>query len=256
MTGYEKRKENLEKAHGVIAKDWDVFLEVIDPQPNEKILDLMGGSGAVALKLYDFARERNIGINAMVMDAYPTQLIQVPTYLDKCIGDIRNIPLEDNSYDKVAVKMGLHELPLEEQKDAVREVYRITKPGGKFVLWMAGLKDRDHQEIFQWLIREKDKIAGFDDFVKKRYFPTIEETRDYLKRAGFRDINIRYNNTSRMNTKDRLNGDFGGDCQKLKEYNQLIRSRFREVDNKLGAKDLGGPIEISHPITFLEAYKT
>lgn len=255
MAGYDIRKQNMEKAHGVRERDWDALIKTIDPKQGEKILDLMGGDGVVASKLYDYASKKGIGLSLGVMDAFSKQLERAPKHLERIVGDVRRMPVKSGTYDKIVVKMGFHELPLIEQQESLKEVYRTLKPKGKLVIWMVGLKNSHEQNTFHKFAREKDRIAGFNDFVENRYFPTKQQTKEYLSDANFTGIKERYNNTSVMNTYARLNGDFRGDKTKLENLNNYMRANFNEFKKYLGAKDLGASIDINHTVCIIKAEK-
>jgi len=255
MTGYNTRQQNMEKAHGVNGEDWNALIKAIDPKQGERILDLMGGDSAVASKLYEYVSKQNMNLNLSVMDSFPKQLERAPAYLEKILGDVRAMPSESGTYDKIVVKMGFHELPLIEQQKSVKEVYRTLKPEGKLVTWMVGLENPAEQDAFRKFIREKDRIAGFNEFVENRYFPTIQETRNYLANAGFEDTQEVYKNTSKMNSLARLNGDFAGDKTKLERWHEYIRENISEFKQYLSAKDLGDSIEINCPVCILKAEK-
>lgn len=245
----------MEKAHGVNGGDWGALIRTIDPKQGERILDLMGGDGAVASKLYDYASKQGISLNLGVMDAFSAQLERAPAYLEKILGDVKAMPSESGSYNKIVVKMGFHELPLAQQQEAVKEAYRTLKPEGKLVIWMVGLENLAQQDTFHKLVREKDRIAGFNEFVENRYFPTIQETKKYLSDAGFSEIKEQYKSTSIMNTSARLNGDFAGDKTKLENLNNYMRTNFNEFKQYLGAKDLGNSIDTNLPVCIIEAEK-
>jgi ubiquinone/menaquinone biosynthesis C-methylase UbiE len=255
MLGYNQRNENLERAHGVELIDWQQFIGQIVIKPYQKIVDLMGGCGAVASRINEYASARGIPLELTVVDAFGHQLAKAPEQFIRVLADIRNLPFATNSQDTLIVKMGLHELPLEEQKKAVKEMFRVLKEGGNAYIWMPALEDNKQQELFQWLVREKDKIAGLDELVASRYFPTIAETKEYLEVAGFSGIKQYYRRLAKISTYDKLQGDFKGDEQRLKDYNRLLRTRFNEIDSIFGAEDLGDRIIHGFPICFLTAKK-
>lgn len=256
MTGYNIRQQNMEEAHGVEQKDWDALIRAIAPKDGERILDLMGGNGAVASRLYEYATNNGIKINLGVMDAFPKQLETAPKYLEIIVGDVRKMPSASGYYDTIIVKMGLHELPLIEQEKAISEIYRALKPEGNLVLWTIGLENPIQQAAFRKLIREKDRIAGFNEFVEKRYFPTIQETKNYLTSGGFKDIQEYYRNNPTMNSTARLNGDFAGDKNKLEKWHEYIRANMPEFKELLGIEDSRISIKMDSPICIIKATKS
>lgn len=255
MPGYDIRNQNMEKAHGTAQADWDALIGIISPREGERILDLMGGNGAVASRIYDYAKNQGINLNLAVMDAFAKQLERAPEYLTKTLGDVRNMPSESGHYDTIVVKFGLHEIPLIEQKIAANEIYRSLRIGGKLVLWMVGLENDVEQEAFNRAIREKDRIAGLTELVEKRYFPTINESREYLADAGFTEITEGYRRNTAANSAARMDGDFCGDKGKLEKWHDYIRANFSEFQALLGAEDLGDSINLDCPICIIKAKK-
>ena len=47
------------------------------------------------------------------------------------VGNCENIPVQDNTYDRVTLSFGLRNITYREK--ALNEIYRILKPGGRFI---------------------------------------------------------------------------------------------------------------------------
>lgn len=250
MAGYEERDENLDKAHGVSEEHWKSLMYYADPKEGQLILDLMGGSGAVAKQLY----KRNKELNLLVMDAYEHQLRKAPSYLKKAIGDVRDIPLKDNSVDKVIIKMGLHELQLSDQEKAVKEIYRILKPKGSFINWMIYLEDNE-RKVFHDMVVEKDRICGLDDMAKNRYFPSYFDALHCIYKAGFNNIISSQIYGSLTCSRDRLNGDFKGDKNKLEQWHSYMRDNWKSISSHFLSTDTGDNIIVNYPIRFIVGIK-
>lgn len=78
------------------------------------------------------------------------------------LGDIENLPVQDQSQDLVLLSQALHHAssPLK----ALREAFRILSPGGKLLI--LDLKSHDHEWMREkmndlWLGFESDEIAGW-----------------------------------------------------------------------------------------------
>lgn len=250
MAGYRQRDEDLEKAHGVTEAHWESLIYYADPKEGQVILDLMGGSGAVAKQLY----KRNSSLNLLVMDAYEHQLRKAPSHFKRIIGDVRQIPLEDNSVDTVIIKMGLHELQLKDQKRAAKEIYRILNPGGKFINWMVYLEEQE-RKAFHEMVIEKDRICGLDDMAKNRYFPSYFETLHYIYGAGFNNITCSEIFGSLTCSRDRLKGDFKGDEAKLSQWHEYMRKNWKDISSHFLSTDTGDNMIVNYPIRFIVAVK-
>lgn len=51
--GFEIRNVSYDKVHDIKNKDWEVFIDFIDPKPGERILDAMCGYGDVATHILE-----------------------------------------------------------------------------------------------------------------------------------------------------------------------------------------------------------
>ena len=119
------------------------------------------------------------------------------------VGNIVSLPYEDNFFDTVVIKMGLHENPLNVQAKMMSEVFRVLKPGGKFVIWELYLNNLT-QPIFQSFIQKKDELAGFDTLAQTRYFQRGDEIMSELITAGFENFIEHYIFNPVLGTKVRL----------------------------------------------------
>ena len=100
------------------------------PQPHQTLADLAGGTGDVAKKFV-----QNGGKNADIIDI---NINMVKNGLSLKVGKIRHIignceklPIKDNSYHRATIAFGLRNITYREK--ALKEIYRILKPGGRFV---------------------------------------------------------------------------------------------------------------------------
>ena len=111
--------------------------------------------------------------------------------------DVREgIPLPDTSVDYISSQHALQEISILEQGKALRELWRILKPGG--VLRM-GLPDLDRaiacylagrNDYFEW---DWDTLSGnFITFILDYNYTrtpfTYEFAEELLKKAGFKDV--------------------------------------------------------------------
>lgn len=157
----------------------------------------MGGYGAVAARILAEAGKEGVTPDVYVADESANQLNRgissgtlpedfPPDHL--VVTDIRNTPFDEDTFDTVVIKMGIHEVSLADQLEVLKEVYRILKPGGKFATWDLAFSSKEGQKIFQDIIRKKDTLAGFTQMVENRWFPTEQEIMDSFEKAGFVDV--------------------------------------------------------------------
>lgn len=170
---------------------------------------------------------------------------------------MKSLPYEDAFFDKVVIKMGLHENPYIDQQVIVNEFFRVLKPGGKLIIWELYLNEKT-QPIFQKVIRKKDQLAGFTSLVKKRYFQRKDEMKHFLDMAGFIDFREVFVFNPALHTKVRLNELVSLETKegvtdvnllelaqsRLNELNETLRSLTDEEKEVIGMKDLGEDILI------------
>jgi len=93
------------------------------------VLDLAAGTGDFSLMV----QQRYPGARAVAVDLTERmlQLAQGRGVQDTVCGDAGRLPFPDASFDCVYVGYGLRNFP--DLEGAVREIARVTKPGGQFV---------------------------------------------------------------------------------------------------------------------------
>lgn len=104
----------------------------VDPQPGERILDLAAGTCRSSASL---ARR---GAHVVAADFSPGMLAEG----QRRFGDVRNLefvqadatalPFDDDSFDAVTMSYGLRNV--NQPRQALAELLRVTKPGGRLVI--------------------------------------------------------------------------------------------------------------------------
>lgn len=108
------------------------------------------------------------------------------------VSDGRDMPLADNSADIVCANMFLHHI--EEPITAIREMYRVLRPGGK--VFLADLKEHDNEEF---KVKMHDIWQGFSQ----------EEIQGWFKKSGFKSVQFDSNvskGTARKNSGKKSTG--------------------------------------------------
>ncbi len=135
------------------------------------------------------------------------------------VGSVLKTPYENDFFDLVVSVATLHHIPGKQgRQEALDEVYRILKPGGKVIIlnWYFWDEPKYLKLIFKEAIRillGKSQLDLGDfympwksakkDVLAERYFHawTARETRQRLLRAGFDDIKIPPRNETRPDGK-------------------------------------------------------
>ena len=126
-TSRAKNYQGLEWANdrGFISE----FIKVVDPRPRDFILDVGTGRGIIAEALKPKVK-KVIGLdvsNEMMRLASPGR----PVLLAE--GDIRDLPFQENTFDKVTARHVFHHVT-GGLHDGVNECYRVLKKGGKLIV--------------------------------------------------------------------------------------------------------------------------
>lgn len=186
---YQERVVSYEKIHSIDEKDFEVLVDLVNPENGQSILDACCGYGAVSTRLESTIAANGLDTHLVLLDSSELQISRAKEILkeqnlDFVLSDARTTPFEDNHFDTIVNKMGLHEVDREGQKQMLEEFYRIVKPGGKIVIWELAL-DEQTQHPFSEVIKKKDELSGFDSLIRNRYFPLKEETLALLEEVGF-----------------------------------------------------------------------
>lgn len=160
---------------GFVAELGLPVVELLNPLPNERILDLGCGDGTLTIKL------RDMGVEIVGVDASPDQIDAARKLgLDARVADGEALEF-DGEFDAVFSNAAMHWML---EADAVIEgVWRALKPGGRFVAEMGGFGNVKR-------IREALETTLGDHGIDAMsacpwYFPTAEEQRKRLENEGF-----------------------------------------------------------------------
>lgn len=106
---------------------WERFFEdkIREIAKEKNILDIGGG----------FRFQKEMGRYKVLFEKANYRVLdKEETYQPDIIGDVQNLPLEDESLDAVICKAVLEHVP--RPRKAVREIYRVLKNGGKCLVYV------------------------------------------------------------------------------------------------------------------------
>ena len=177
------------------------LLDIVNPGQVSHILDAMAGNGNLTARLYDYCERRGLFPPDVTMlefsrvqcELAQAQLAETPTNV--VWGDIltmedyaNNAALPDRMFDRVMLKSGNHEIPLNQQLALYQSIFRVLKPRGMFVNLGFLFDDVEERDQFRDIARCKDSLAGMQSAVENRHFLTRDELYTRLQQAGFVDI--------------------------------------------------------------------
>jgi SAM-dependent methyltransferase len=152
-------------------------LELLQPQPNERILDLGCGDGILTEKLVA------LGAQAVGVDNAPDMVAAAcQRGLDARMMDLRALTFE-NEFDAVFSNAALHWV--KDDPDApIAGAFRALVSGGRFVGEMGGHACVGAITVALLATLERRGISDAASWMPW-YFPTVDEYEARLRRAGF-----------------------------------------------------------------------
>ncbi|MFJ7158391.1 demethylmenaquinone methyltransferase [Streptomyces sp. NPDC101118] len=103
--------------------------KAVDARPAQKVLDLAAGTATSSLPFaatgaYVVPCDFSLGMLSEGKKRHP--------HLPLTAGDATKLPFKDEVFDTVTISFGLRNV--QDTEGALRELYRVTKPGGKVVI--------------------------------------------------------------------------------------------------------------------------
>jgi len=171
----------------------DDLVESAHISHNEMVLDVACGTGIVA-RLAAGQTGENVRVDGLDLNHGMLEVARALTKNEKRFAwheaSAEAMPMPGNTYDVVICQMGLQFM--EDKPAALKEMYRVLKPGGRLVLNVPG----PAAPLFRMMDKGLEKhispqAAGFVNTVFSLYEPG--EIEALLKNAGFDDVHTKHN---------------------------------------------------------------
>lgn len=227
------------------------FSEVKDgSELGVSVLEAMSGTGNVGKAVKKELEKNNKKCRLHYLDFSENMLRQIEVDAEKFLADAKEMPFSDSSFDRIYIRFGVHDLSQETQPQLFKEIYRVLKEGGMFVL-TAYYTEKETQYYYNKIVNLKDELAGHKgDY--DRHFPTKDEYEKSLKEAGFQGVEsgsdfvgkIKYQKTIELNKET---GE---------QWKNFVQSMPEDIQEKMGiAAEDDGTINYNFPATILTATK-
>lgn len=164
-------------------RQWVV--EYLDPEPNDRILDIATGTGAVPLELLE--HEPNAVITGIDLSEDMLQVARnkdISGKINFLQADASKLPFEDNSFDSVTTSFALHDMPLAVRDAAIREMRRVLAPSGVIVIM-----DYHLPKTLGWRWFSQRIITLYEELNYKEYIK--KDLSEYLHAHGLKVIEKR-----------------------------------------------------------------
>ncbi len=168
-----------------------------DLRPGQRVLDIAGGTGdlaeAFARKVGSTGMVVHTDINHAMLRVGRDRLLDAGVVLPTLVCDAEKLPFASGSFDRVSVGFGLRNMTRKDQ--ALAEMHRVLKPGGKLLVLEFSKVARPLEKAYDWysfnvLPRLGRLVAG--DEASYRYLaesirmhPGQEELKAMMRQSGF-----------------------------------------------------------------------
>jgi demethylmenaquinone methyltransferase/2-methoxy-6-polyprenyl-1,4-benzoquinol methylase len=174
-----------------------------------KFLDVAGGTGDIAFRIWNKAKNENKDIEIIISDINDEMLEEgrkkaidkgYLSGIDWQQANAEELPFKDEEFDYYTIAFGIRNVTHIDK--ALKDAYRVLKPGGKFVcMEFSNVENPLFRKIydvfsFEAIPRMGDLIAGdkesYQYLVESiRKFPPKEEFSRMIRSAGFKKISVK-----------------------------------------------------------------
>lgn len=177
---------------------WKAYTVLVaNVKEGQQVLDIAGGTGDLALafapKVGSSGRVVHTDINEAMLREGRNRLLDAGVNLPTLVCDAEHLPFADASFDLVTVAFGLRNMTHKE--DALREMNRVLKPGGKLLVLEFSKVAKPLEKIYDWysfkVLPRLGKLVANDDSSYQylaesiRMHPGQEELKALMLKGGF-----------------------------------------------------------------------
>lgn len=113
----------------------DAFVDWLNPQPGQCVLDVAGGTGDIAHRIHERTKGKAsiviCDINYEMLAAGLSRPGAGNADIARVCGDAESLPIETGSQDVYTIAFGIRNVT--HLNRALTEAYRVLKPGGRFM---------------------------------------------------------------------------------------------------------------------------
>ncbi len=185
----------------------DAFVDWLNPQPSDAIVDVAGGTGDIAFRIVQRLKDKGGPAEITICDMSEAMLKEGrrrpeagEAKISWLCGDGEKLPLKDGSAGAYTIAFGIRNFTHLDR--ALAEAYRVLKPGGRFLclefsrVAAPGLDELYELYSFAVLPRLGELVAG--DGASYRYlaesirrFPSQPAFAKLIAAAGFSQVKYR-----------------------------------------------------------------
>ncbi len=211
------KKEQVTQMFDTISKDYDGLnrvisfgidikwrkkvVEIVKQTNPETILDIATGTADLAINLAETKATKIVGldISSGMLEIGKEKIKKkaLDFKIEMLLADSENMPFQDNSFDAITVAFGIRNF--ESLKNGLKEIYRVLKPNGTFVILETSVPTKTpfkqgYKLYSQYILPvignlfSKDKNAYRYLSESASVFPYGEALNNILREIGFIDV--------------------------------------------------------------------
>ncbi|MGH8035169.1 MAG: bifunctional demethylmenaquinone methyltransferase/2-methoxy-6-polyprenyl-1,4-benzoquinol methylase UbiE [Lysobacterales bacterium] len=177
---------------------WKAYTVLVaNVKEGQQVLDIAGGTGDLALafapKVGASGCVVHTDINEAMLREGRDRLLDAGVNLPTLVCDAEHLPFPDARFDLVTVAFGLRNMTHKE--DALREMNRVLRPGGKLLVLEFSKVAKPLEKIYDWysfkVLPKLGKLVANDDSSYQylaesiRMHPGQEELKTLMRKGGF-----------------------------------------------------------------------
>ena len=177
---------------------WKAYTVLVaNARPGQRVLDIAGGTGDLALafapKVGPSGEVVHTDINEAMLREGRDRLLNAGVSLPTLVCDAEHLPFADAHFDLVTVAFGLRNMT--HKDNALREMNRVLKPGGKLMVLEFSKVAKPLEKIYDWysfkVLPRLGKLVANDDSSYQylaesiRMHPGQDELKALMQKGGF-----------------------------------------------------------------------
>jgi len=162
-----------------------------------KALDLGAGTGALAAKIlekYPAVEVTAFDLSAEMLNICRQKLAPFKRQVNYKTGDFSSDDIGAD-YDLILSGLAIHHLPDDQKRTLFKHIFQALKPGGLFInrdiiVGPTPYLEKLYEKIWRRLIKQngENDQRWFNDYLEEDIPATLDQQLDWLKEAGFEDV--------------------------------------------------------------------
>lgn len=173
-------------------------IECLDIRSHHTVLDIAGGTGDLSRLIYPKLKKTGqlwlVDINPDMLRVGRDRLLDEGLcHIHPALGNAENLPFNDNVADRVIIGFGLRNVTHKDR--ALKEFYRVLKPGGKVLVlefskpllpWLAAVYDQYSFQVLpalgEWVANDAESYQYLAESI--RVHPDQSTLKQMMQEAG------------------------------------------------------------------------